>query len=393
MTDQAEPVPNLGYPTLDDLMARASEQTGLDDFGDPGYRDGFERFVASLAADAQLTAPGAAQVIETLTRRLRNRLQIEAWHAANPAAASSVVDGPLAVTGLPRTGTTALGNMLSLDPAFRCLRGWEQRQPCPPPVLGHELDDPRRIAAIESTDALVGAKPEQMAMHLWDVDATTEDTDVLGIEGRPQSAPVPVYGYHEWWRESDMSSAYRYHRRVAQLLQSSRPPNRWLFKSPHMSCHLDDVVAAYPDARFVVTHRDPVKAVPSWVSFVSSLLPPGTDATVDLHRFGRHLARHLVVNARRTMEARARLDGDRFLDVHHVDLVADPIGQIERIYDWTGRPLEPAVRDAMIAWSAANRLGAHGSHRYTPEQFGLVADRLREEFAAYTEHYGVQLGR
>lgn len=381
------------YPSLHELMTDAMVGTGLTDFGDPDFSEGFERFVASLAADARLTEAGAGQVLDTLGRRLRNRLEVEAWHAGHPDAAAAPITGPLAVTGLPRTGTTALANMLSRDPLFRCLRGWEQRRPCPPPTLGGEADDPRRAEAIANTDALLAAKPEQMSMHLWDIDATTEDTDLLGIHGRPQSAPVPVYGYHEWWRTSDMTGAYRYHRRVCTLLQSSRPPDRWLFKSPHLSFHLDDFVVAYPDARFVMTHRDPAKAVPSWVSFVSSLLPPGTDRTIDIERFGRHLAAHLEVCAERMVAARQVLGEERFLDVHHLDLIADPIGQIERIYDWVGLELSAGARASMIEWSTANRSGVHGAHRYTPEQFGLDAAQLRSAFGTYTDRFGVVVER
>src|SRR5690606_32467128 len=150
-------------------------------------------------------------------------------------------------------------------------------------------------------------RPEQLAMHLWDVDATTEDTDVLGMEGRAQSAVDPVTGYHRWWREQPMVEAYHYHHRIAQLLHSLRPPTTWLFKSPHMSFHLEDFVAAYPGARFVLTHRDPAKAVPSWVSFVSSLFPPGTMKTIDMKAYGRHLAEHLAVGTERSIESRRRL--------------------------------------------------------------------------------------
>jgi hypothetical protein len=379
------------YPTLDGLITTVRDQTGLSDFGDDDFREGFERFLSSLRDDAQLTDSGATSVLDSVTRRLRNRAQVESWHAANPGAAESEIAGPLCVTGLPRTGTTALGNMLSLDPQFRSLRGWEQHTPCPPPVGETEHEDARRHAAIERTNALLGARPEQMAMHLWDVDATTEDTDVLGIHGRPQSAPVPVYSYHEWWRDASMRGAYRYHRRVAALLQSSRPPNRWLFKSPHMSFHLEDFLDAYPDARFVMTHRDPASAVPSWVSFVSSLLPPGTDRTIDLTRFGRHLANHLEVGARRMIEARSRIGEGRFIDVHQSDLVADPIGEVERIYDFIGLGYRDDVRQLMTHWSDVNRSGSHGVHTYEPSGFGLDVNELRERFSFYTGRFDVAL--
>jgi Sulfotransferase family len=228
-------------------------------------------------------------------------------------------------------------------------------------------------------------------MHLWEVDATVEDTDLLGIDGRAQSAVVPVTGYHVWWRESSMVDAYRYHRRVAQLLQSRRPPSAWLFKSPHMSFHLDDFVVAYPDARFVVTHRDPVKAVPSWISFVSSLVAPGTLDVTDLTKFGPHLAAHLAVGTDQMMRARRELDDVRFLDIHHHELVADPMGTITRVYTWLGLELTPNTQTAMSAWSEKNRSGAHGAHRYTAEQFGLDNATLRSQFKEYTDHFDVRL--
>jgi hypothetical protein len=190
-----------------------------------------------------------------------------------------------------------------------------------------------------------------------------------------------------------MRDAYRYHARVMQLLHSRRPPTNWLFKSPHMSFHLVDFVAAYPDARFVMTHRDPIKAVPSWISFVSSLFPPGTMDTIDIGAFGRHLARHLAFGASRSIEARAALGEDRFFDVHHHQMVADPIGTLESIYRWLGRPFNAAVRTQMQRWAERNQSGAHGTHRYTLEQFGLEAGSLRADFQAYTDHFGVRLER
>jgi Sulfotransferase family len=280
---------------------------------------------------------------------------------------------------------------MSLDPQFRPLRGWEQAHPCPPPVLAEEADDPRRLEAIRSHDAMQRERPEQMSMHLWEVDATTEDADLLGIEGRPQSAPVPVTGYHVWWRESSMADAYRYHARVARLLHSRRPPPAWLFKSPHMSFHLEDFVGAYPGARFVLTHRDPLKAVPSWVSFVSSLFPPGAAEVTDLTTYGPHLAAHLAFGTERMIEARTRLGDERFFDLPHHEFVADPMGTIERIYRWLDRELTSDTRSAMIAWSEKNRSGAHGAHRYTLEQFGLDRDHLRSQFSSYTDHFDVRL--
>ena len=232
--------------------------------------------------------------------------------------------------------------------------------------------------------------PEMKAMHLFDVDATMEDTEVLGMAFHGQQYTLPVFGYHAWWRETDMRPAYAYHRRVAKLLQSRRPPDLWLFKAPHHNFHLEAIVDAYPDARFVVTHRDPVKAIPSWVSIVSAILPPSA-VERDLHRLGNEAAAHLRVGVERGIAARATIGEDRFLDVHHRRFVADPWGTVERIYEFLDLELEPAVEQAFRAWHAENRSGTHGAHRYSAEQFGLSDEQLRADFTFYTEHFDVEL--
>ena len=159
----------------------------------------------SLDRDGDLSPEGAARVTGDLRRRLVNRLEVEAWYRDHPEIDGLEVRGPVDINGLPRSGTTALANMLSLDPQFRSLRGWEQAQPCPPPVLADEVTDPRRVQALADEAQL---PPEMQAMHLFDVDATMEDTEVLGMAFHGQQYTVPVYGYHAWWRAADLTETY-----------------------------------------------------------------------------------------------------------------------------------------------------------------------------------------
>jgi hypothetical protein len=152
------------YPTSADLMGRAAEQTGLSDFGSPTFRDGLDRILQSLEEDAKLTAAGRAAVLPILLRRLVNRLHIEDWFRTRPAAEAAPISGTVTITGLPRTGTTALANMMSIDPQFRCLRSWEQESPCPPPIIETELQDPRRLAEVHRVEDFLREHPEQRAM-------------------------------------------------------------------------------------------------------------------------------------------------------------------------------------------------------------------------------------
>jgi hypothetical protein len=374
------------YPSPAQLMDVAVEVTGLSDFGPGDFREGLDVLLDSLARDADLHPSTDEAVLGELTRRLVNRLEVEDWYRQHPEIEGAAIQGPVDIHGLPRTGTTALANMMSLDPQFRSLRGWEQARPCPPPTLGTEADDPRRLQALRDDEAVPA---ELKAMHLYDADATTEDTGVLGMAFHGQQMTHPVWGYHAWWRTADLTATYRYHRRVVTLLQSQRPPNLWLFKAPHHEFHLEALTAAYPDARFVMTHRDPARSVPSYASLVSSIFPTPRH-TLDLHRVGREISEHLRVGVEQAMAARARLGEERFVDVHHHDLVADPMGTVQRVYDQLDLELSPQVHAAIDDWQRRNRTGP-GAHRYTPEQFGLRVDQLRSDYAFYTRHFDVAL--
>ena len=366
-------------------MAEAVDQAGLDDFGPGDFREGLDMLLDSLERDGDLHPEADEGVVGVLRRRLVSRLKVEDWYRAHPEIDDLPVRGPLDIMGLPRTGTTALGNMLSLDPQFRSLRMWEQRDPVPPPVLADEASDPRRLAYAAEIE---NVPPDLRAMHLYEVDATIEDSDVLGMAFHGQQMTLPVWSYQAWWREADNRSAFEYHRRVAKLLQSQRPPDRWLFKAPHHKFHLEAVVHGYPDARFVMTHRDPGKVVPSYCSIVSTIFPPAAGER-DLHRLGREISEHLRIGMVHAIAARERLGTDRVLDVHHQELVADPLGTIGRIYEWLDLELTPPVRQAIADWHTANRTGSRPAHHYTAEQFGLTTDQVRSDYDFYIRHFDV----
>lgn len=373
------------YPTSEQLLEQAQDLTGLSDFGPGDFREGLDVLLASLTDDAGLDPSTDAAVVGLLRRRLVNRLLLEQWRVDHPEVCDVVIEGPIDVIGLPRTGTTALGNMLSLDPRLRSLRMWEQTEPVPPPVLGREDVDPRRVAQL-AADAAV--PPEIHAMHLYEVDAAAEDSEVLGMAFHGQQMTLPVWGYHEWWRGADQTDTFEYHRRVLEVLGSRRPPNRWLFKSPHHKFHPEAIVAAYPDIRFVMTHRDPAKVVPSYSSLVSSIFPTAADEH-DLHRVGREISEHLRVGTEMAMSARERLGDDRFLDIHHRETITDPVGVVRRVWDFVGMDPDASVEEAVRDYQRSNRSGARGSHDYTPEKFGLTTEQLRSDYAFYIDHFDV----
>jgi Sulfotransferase family len=383
---------SLAVPDADTLMEEARARTGLTDFGAPSFRSGLDTMLGSMESNGDFfTQQGVDQLTTGFVDVLVQRLRIADWYAGHPEIEQEQPEAPLMITGLPRTGTSALASILSIEPAFRCLRAWEQASPVPPPILAEEADDPRRTAARAGLEAMQRERPEQMTMHLHELDSTTEDVQTLKYEFRAQNFTAPLFDYHRWWRDTDMRAAYRWQKRVAKLLQSRRGPNRWLFKAPHYVFHLEDLLESYPDARFIVTHRDPVKTLPSWASLLTSLQPVGSLERLPMEQFGAHIAEHQEIGMRRMIEARERIGQDRFLDIHHHHFAEEPIGTLARIYDFLGLPFTAQTQERMEDWSHRNRPGTYGKHVYTARQFGLDEQALREQFAFYTDAYDVRL--
>jgi len=361
----------------DTLVDRARQRTGLDDLGPDGWQEGLERLVTAAAADLAGDEDARAWLEATIDERLTTRLQVEQWYREQ-AEAPPPVDDLLVITGLPRTGTTALHYLLALDPTFRHLRGWELKPVVPPPELATEADDPRRPSERSGS-----------AQHIATVDGPVEDGRIHALAFRNGELVLPLPSYSAWWRSADHRSAFTYHERILRLLHSSRPPTTWLLKSPQYVYQLADMSGQYPQARFVVTHRDLAAVVPSTCSVVlasrQTRLPGRTPDPV---AFGRSLLDHWAEGVERMIAARAVLGEDRFLDVSQAELESDPSGTAERVFAFAGRPLTDEVRAAIERWSAGNRRGARGEHRYRADEFGLTEADINVAFAPYLERYG-----
>jgi Sulfotransferase family len=363
----------------EDLTERARCATGLSDFGPDGWQIGLEHFVASARVDIG-TNPSAVATVEAMAvGRLANRLKIERWYADHRGDPIDPVQGPVFIVGLPRTATTALHYLLAIDPQFRYQRRWEVADPVPPPDLATEAEDPRRLSATASLSV----------QHIATSDGPLEDGALLALDFHNQELGLPLPSYTRWWRCADMTSTYAYHDRVLSLLHSRRPPSLWLLKAPAYCFHLPQIASQYPQARFLMTHRDPVVAFASTCSVVQEarrlLVPSYQTDPVEL---GGFLLEHLVEATRRALSAREILGDHRFCDVHQADVEARPMETVERIYRFLGLPLSDDVRSAMEDWTVENRRGARGEHRYTAEQYGQTAETLREAFHEYIGRLG-----
>jgi hypothetical protein len=370
---------------IDALEAAAAEATGRTDFGDPSYREGLEVLVASLEGEARLNDLGRLALGAQISGALANRLAVTDWRARHPEITRAPVPTPLFVVGLPRTGTTLLSALLAEDPRRRALRRWEAPASVPPPETATFTTDPRIDAARLGMEAMEALNPGFKAIHYEPPDGPTECVTLLAQHFASllweTVANVPTYG--EWLLDLDQSAAYAYHHDVLQVLQS-RAPGRWSLKSPHHGLALDALLARYPDARIVVTHRDPVPVVASTCSLVRSLSGTFTDAD-HTEYVAAHWLDVAATIADRTQATRARHPEAAFLDVDYADLLEDPLTVLRTIYGFDGMELTPDIEAHFAAYLAGNAQGKHGRHAYAPEDFGLRAEEIRDRFPEETE--------
>jgi hypothetical protein len=378
-------------PGAEALLAEARERTGLAALGDPGFRVGLDVLLDDLAR-AELSDLGRMVWRGRLLSHLVQRLRVEDWLARHPEIEALPVPAPVFVVGLPRTGTTALSHLLAQDPGTRSLRVWESAQPVPPPESATEHSDPRIEAAAKQLEAMQQLSPRLAAMHEDTPTGPTENHDLLGMSFRTYhfEGMAWIPRYVAWWLACDMVPAYRFHRRVLQLLQSRCPPNRWLLKSPPDSFCLDAVLAAYPDARFVVTHRDPAAVLGSVCSLMHTMYEM-TGRPPERERIGAAELASWSEAMRRLLAVRARIGEERFADVHFRELVADPLATIAKAYERLGLPWTNPAEGAIRAWADAHPRGRLGEHRYRLADWGLAREAVRETFRVYSERSGVAL--
>jgi hypothetical protein len=372
----------------DELEEGARAATGLDDFGSPYYREGLERIVEALNAEAELNDMGRVIQHATISNALIQRLKIEDTYAAHPEIGDQVVGGPVFVIGLPRTGTTALSQLVAADPQFRSLRMWESQAPTPPPEAATQHSDPRIAQAEAGLKMLDDMFPLMKKLYNSEPTAPTECQDLMGMSFRTFhfDGAVRAPGYLAWLMDCDMRETYTYHRRVLKLLQWHCPPDLWHLKTPVHMFALDALVEAYPNAKFLWSHRDPAKVMGSVCSLIRYVRSWSSDRD-DAVELGREQVESWVEAVRRAMDFRNRVGDDRFADVSFADLQNDPVRTLHAGYEALGLTFSDATLQAVRRWSEDHPPGARGAHDYDLADYGLTPHGVRERFADYLATY------
>lgn len=367
------------------LIRMAQNNTGLQDFGDDSYREGLERLVNSLNRQAKLNAQGETLLQNKIVGHLQQRLQVEDWYRRHPEIDEERLLPPLFGVSLPRTGSTALSFLLASDPEIRYLRAWESSQPCPPPatVAGN---DPRRQAA----ESQAG---QQKSHTPTGIDGPMECLDLMALDFKshifPAFAMVP--DYTDWLVDVDMTPTYHYQRRVMKLLQWGEPARPWRLKAPAHLLYLPALDRVFPDARFVMTHRDPTDVILSIATVYSDIAKNFTDE-LDYHYMGALNVQLWSEGMRRAIAFREAGNDSRCYDIHFKAMHQDPLGQVEGLYRWLDESISPQFRQNMDNWWAENARTHEPVAKPDAATFSIDLAHVSQLFADYRSRMAVWTG-
>lgn len=371
---------------FDEFHAAARERAGgLTDFGDSAYHEGFRVLLNALDADPPPTPMKVGAAENLIVSALASRLHTEAQWKANPGYKTREIPKPLIVIGVPRTGTTALHNLLSQDPQFQGIEKWLCAAPLVRPPRETWEAHPQYQAVAAQTEQMFAIAPEVMQAHgilASDVDeCLVPMAQSFCCNWIPSQVDLPEYD--RWFFAADERPSFSRYKDILRLvgMNDDRP---WLLKNPSHVFGVDAMLAVFPDACIVQTHRNPISSLSSLVNLLGNIMVAYTGEDIDRPR---RLAREIAFwseAVNRTMRAQERAP-DRFVNVLQPDIRRDPIGVVGSIYDKFGFTLSDEAEQRMLAWSAANAENAGEGHQYEK-----IADEapIRDAFAGYMARFG-----
>lgn len=374
----------------DQLHELVEAQLGRGHFGPDDYLAGLKVALLSADYDARFTERGRRIAWGELYAGLFGRAHAYKSMQANPRCEHREITRPLVITGIPRTGTTALHKLLALDPQFQGLQGWLIAAPQPRPPRQSWDANPLFQNAVERMAARHASKPGSRAAHDMAAEEVDECLGVLrqGFVSNLWACAWSAPSYDLWLQTQSEKHCYAHLHRVLQLIGANEPDKRWLLKNPGHIANLGLLFETFPDALVIHTHRDPAKAVASLCGLMIRNHPVMETTPPDL--------RARIMGVRETEKwAKAIHDAEpvrekrksQILDVIHADFHRQPMRTLERIYAFAGLELSPETRAAMQQRIADDPEGQHGVHHYDIADFGLTAGAIRERFGDYVQRF------
>ncbi|MEQ8800419.1 sulfotransferase family protein [Haliea sp.] len=353
-----------------ELMATARRNTGFHDFGSDEWLEGFHIFLKALDEEANLHLLGRLMTRSDILRWLEARLGIEAAYAEHPEIDDEVIQQPVIVTGLPRAGTSILFELLAQDRQFGSPRNWEMMFPCPPPETASYHSDPH----IERCQHLVTqwsrVVPTYAAMHEMGAEIPNECIVAMSCTFLTENLPgqYQIPSYNAWYYQQDLGYAYRYYKRMLKLLQWRNPRRHWLLKAPSHLGNLPVLFDTFPDARVVITHRDPIVAQASVTNLLGTLYWMRSSQPFDAGAFENLMtpeAGAARLNGVVDLLQTGAVPGTQIHNFLYAQLVEQPLEALQALYREMGLTLEPATLKAMQDYLQQKPQGKFGRHQYS----------------------------
>ena len=385
---------SIGW-TLDAALEQASAEAGLTDFGEDIYSEPLTVFLRGAKEEAGLSPMGEITVWGQVIQFLKNRLLIEEEFKRHPEIADEVIERPLIIAGLPRTGTTHLHNLISSDPGLHSLPWWESLEPLPPLAeAGGEFEvDPRWHRAAEGIAMRDRLMPHFNRMHDMWPDHAHEEIHLLAIGGSTMffETLAPSESWREYYCGTDQTPWYAYLRRVLQVIQSRRPGSgRWILKSPQHLEQFGPLARTFSDGTFVVTHRDPVSITASFAT-MAAYSARLSQRVVDPVKVGGYWARRIEDMLRACVEDREILPAACSMDVRFHEFMADDLATVEAIYQLAGKPFTGEARKSMASFMESHPRGKHGRILYDLGDFAMDRRERRQALGFYVDRFGVEI--
>jgi hypothetical protein len=375
----------------------AREQTGLEDFGaDPSYQIGLRVLLSAMDDDCDLSDTGLYGAQLKLIHVLKQRLLAEQAFKDRPDVLGNAIVRPVVITGLVRTGSTALHYLMARDPGRQHLQYWLAENPMVRPALDTWSAQPGFQASRANLDMMFQVAPKLKAIHYMAADWPEECGHLLAHTFTDDAWPCTRSAphYNAWYEGVDMVPSYRQHKKLLQLIGANEPDKPWLLKYPVHMKHLDSFLQVYPDAQVIWTHRDPAVVMSSYVSLIAGFRELSVrPETIDLDDILREQMEIWAVGAERGMAVRERYPAAQFYDVHFDQFMADPVAQVRKAYQHFGIDWTPACEGALQQWNEDNPQHKHGKHGHGDNKLALHRDQILERFAGYIDHFGVQVDR
>jgi hypothetical protein len=375
----------------DSLFAAARRRTGLEKIGDWPIDEPLDRLLAAYEREANLTALGRITVRELIVSLLENLLYMQRELEQNPGIAEQTIEKPTFIIGLPRTGTTLLHGLMSQDPGNRVPLTWEVMYPA------RFANTPDGIERARSLTASRLGWANRLAPQFRKIHPIAPDLPQECIAITAQvfmsiqfHTTHDVASYEDWFEQDSQMLAYQFHRRLLQHLQARNEGRRWVLKAPGHLFALDALLATYPDAKIVQTHRDPLRVMASMASHATVLRQAFSDRA-DPKAIAADWSRRWSGALDNFLATRDSTSGEQFMDVAYDDIESAPLDTIRRIYEFLDRPFSKETETAMQAFLDANPKNKHGVHRYSLKEYGLSRDQEMARYAQYCERFRIAI--